>query len=56
ASTPVSAPSRRLAAAFSSLLHHGRHLGPALARLARIAPNFDLDASTPGNGYRSLLE
>ncbi|XP_064557220.1 hormone-sensitive lipase-like, partial [Zonotrichia leucophrys gambelii] len=55
-SAPVSTPSRRLAAAFSSLLRHGRHLGPALSRLSHIAPDFDLDPATPGNGYRSLLE
>ncbi|XP_039566005.1 hormone-sensitive lipase-like, partial [Passer montanus] len=48
--------SRRFAAAFSALLRHGRHLGPALAHLARLAPGFDLDEATPGNGYRSLLE
>ncbi|NXH00505.1 LIPS lipase, partial [Loxia leucoptera] len=48
--------SRRFADAFSALLRHGRHLGPALSHLAQVAPNFDLDESTPGNGYRSLLE
>ncbi|NWT31026.1 LIPS lipase, partial [Cardinalis cardinalis] len=45
------ATSRRLADASSALLRHGRHLGPALSRLAEIAPGFDLDPSTPGNGY-----
>ncbi|NXE71838.1 LIPS lipase, partial [Calcarius ornatus] len=54
-SAPISGTSRRFADAFSSLLRHGRHLGPALSRLAQIAPNFDLDPSTPGNGYRSLM-
>ncbi|NXL21378.1 LIPS lipase, partial [Setophaga kirtlandii] len=52
----ASSTSRRFADAFSALLRHGRHLGPALSRLAQIAPNFDLDPSTPGNGYRSLVE
>ncbi|XP_071277272.1 hormone-sensitive lipase-like isoform X2 [Agelaius tricolor] len=55
-SGPVSSTSRRFADAFSALLRHGRHLGPALSRLSQIAPNFDLDPSTPGNGYRSLLQ
>ncbi|NXV56154.1 LIPS lipase, partial [Molothrus ater] len=55
-SGPLSSTSRRFADAFSALLRHGRHLGPALSRLSQIAPNFDLDPSTPGNGYRSLLQ
>ncbi|NXD32476.1 LIPS lipase, partial [Spelaeornis formosus] len=55
-SRATSATSRRLADAFSSLLRHGRHLGPALARLGQLAPAFDLDERTPANGYRSLLQ
>ncbi|NXU67046.1 LIPS lipase, partial [Horornis vulcanius] len=52
----TSGTSRRFADAFSSLLLHGRHLGPALAHLSQVAPNFDLDEATPGNGYRSLIQ
>ncbi|NXX33257.1 LIPS lipase, partial [Nicator chloris] len=55
-SRAASATSRRLADASSALLRHGRHLGPALAHLSRVAPAFDLDEATPGNGYRSLLQ
>ncbi|NXR60488.1 LIPS lipase, partial [Rhadina sibilatrix] len=47
---------RRLAAASSALLRHARHLGPALSHLSQVAPSFDLDEATPGNGYRSLLQ
>ncbi|NXQ64888.1 LIPS lipase, partial [Anthoscopus minutus] len=55
-SRSTSAISRRFSEAFTSLLHHGRHLGPALAYIDRVAPNFDLDRATPGNGYRSLIQ
>ncbi|NXA68300.1 LIPS lipase, partial [Mohoua ochrocephala] len=48
-SRSTSGTSRRFAAAFSSLLRHGRQLAPALLHLRRIAPRFDLDESTPGN-------
>ncbi|NXY16929.1 LIPS lipase, partial [Atrichornis clamosus] len=55
-SRPASGPSRRFSDAFAALLRHGRHLGPALAHLGRLAPEFDLDEATPGNGYRSLIQ
>ncbi|NXQ23234.1 LIPS lipase, partial [Peucedramus taeniatus] len=55
-SCAASGTSRRFADAFSALLHHGRHLGPALAHLAQVAPGYDLDEATPGNGYRSLIQ
>ncbi|NWI61842.1 LIPS lipase, partial [Calyptomena viridis] len=48
--------SRRFAAAFTTLRSHGRHLGPALRHLYQVAPSFDLDEATPGNGYRSLIQ
>ncbi|NWS32612.1 LIPS lipase, partial [Polioptila caerulea] len=47
--------SRRFADASSALLHHCRHLRPALAHLSQVAPKFDLDEATPANGYRRLL-
>uniref|UniRef100_A0AAT9S750 Hormone-sensitive lipase n=1 Tax=Taeniopygia guttata TaxID=59729 RepID=A0AAT9S750_TAEGU len=52
----AAATARRFAAAFAAILRHGRHLGPAMSHLAQVAPKFDLDESTPGNGYRSLME
>ncbi|NWI36323.1 LIPS lipase, partial [Picathartes gymnocephalus] len=52
----TSGTSRRFAEAFSALLLHGRHLGPALAHLSQVAPGYDLDEATPGNGYRSLIQ
>ncbi|NXT72875.1 LIPS lipase, partial [Chaetops frenatus] len=52
----ASGTSRRFADAFAALLRHGRHLGPALAHLSQVAPKFDLDEATPGNGYRSLIQ
>uniref|UniRef100_A0A8V5GXP6 Hormone-sensitive lipase n=1 Tax=Melopsittacus undulatus TaxID=13146 RepID=A0A8V5GXP6_MELUD len=36
------------------ILTHSRHLEPALRHFSRVFPRFDLDAGTPGNGYRSL--
>ncbi|NXC11712.1 LIPS lipase, partial [Orthonyx spaldingii] len=56
AASGTSGTSRRFAAAFAALLRHGRHLGPALTHLSQVAPNFDLDPETPGNGYRSLIQ
>ncbi|NXB22672.1 LIPS lipase, partial [Rhagologus leucostigma] len=55
-SRATSGTARRFADAFSALLRHGRHLGPALAHLSQVAPSFDLDEATPGNGYRSLIQ
>ncbi|NXU21478.1 LIPS lipase, partial [Pardalotus punctatus] len=55
-SRSTSPTSRRLAAASSALLRHGRHLGPALAHLSHVAARYDLDEATPGNGYRSLVQ
>ncbi|NXI89089.1 LIPS lipase, partial [Rhipidura dahli] len=52
----TSGTARRFSDAFAALLRHGRHLGPALTHLNRLAPDFDLDESTPGNGYRSLVQ
>ncbi|NXX46592.1 LIPS lipase, partial [Tricholaema leucomelas] len=47
---------RRFAAAFAALREHGRRLEPALRHFALLCHLFDLDESTPGNGYRSLLQ
>ncbi|XP_048149193.1 hormone-sensitive lipase, partial [Corvus hawaiiensis] len=55
-SRSTSGTSRRFCDACAALLRHGRHLGPAVAHLSRVAPDFDLDEATPGNGYRSLLQ
>ncbi|NXS06279.1 LIPS lipase, partial [Neodrepanis coruscans] len=55
-SSRPSPTSRRFLAAFSSLRTHGLHLGPAFRHLLQVAPSFDLDEATPGNGYRSLLQ
>ncbi|XP_021239668.1 hormone-sensitive lipase isoform X2 [Numida meleagris] len=46
---------RRFAAACHLLRHHGGRLEPALRHLQRLQHRFDLDPSTPGNGYRSLV-
>ncbi|NWV72459.1 LIPS lipase, partial [Malurus elegans] len=55
-SRATSATSGRLCRACSALLGHAQQLGPALAHLSQVAPNFDLDPETPGNGYRSLIQ
>ncbi|NXU92375.1 LIPS lipase, partial [Xiphorhynchus elegans] len=55
-SQPSSSSSQRLCAAFQALLELGRQLGPALLHLLQVAPQFDLDPSTPGNGYWSLVQ
>ncbi|NXM74598.1 LIPS lipase, partial [Serilophus lunatus] len=55
-SSRPSPTSRRLSAAFAALRGHGRHLGPAFQHLLKVAPAFDLDEATPGNGYRSLVQ
>ncbi|NXT30537.1 LIPS lipase, partial [Syrrhaptes paradoxus] len=47
---------RRFAAAFAALSEHGRRLEPALRHFCRLYHRFDLDAATPGNGYRSLVQ
>ncbi|KAM4703850.1 hormone-sensitive lipase isoform 2-T2 [Rhinophrynus dorsalis] len=46
----------RLVHAFSRIQEQVRGLEPASRALAAVCPLFDLDPSTPANGYRSLLK
>lgn len=45
---------RRFAAAFAAIREHARRLEPALRHVGGVCHLFDLDESTPANGYRSL--
>lgn len=45
----------RIRAALMAILDHLVQLQPLYKEISRIAPMFDLDAQTPGNGYRSFL-
>lgn len=45
----------RIRAALMAILDHLVQLQPLYKEISRIAPMFDLDAETPGNGYRSFL-
>ncbi|KAK1132230.1 hypothetical protein K0M31_016352 [Melipona bicolor] len=45
----------RIRAALMAMLDHLVQLQPLYKEISRIAPMFDLDAQTPGNGYRSFL-
>uniref|UniRef100_A0AAT9SBG6 Hormone-sensitive lipase n=1 Tax=Gallus gallus TaxID=9031 RepID=A0AAT9SBG6_CHICK len=53
--TTDTAVGRRFAAAFQLLRHHGGRLEGPLRHLQRLQHLFDLDPSSPGNGYRSLV-
>ncbi|XP_012508674.1 PREDICTED: hormone-sensitive lipase [Propithecus coquereli] len=46
---------RRLLGVFAGVREQALGLEPALGRLLGVAHLFDLDAETPGNGYRSLV-
>eukprot|EP00079_Xenopus_tropicalis_P027781 XP_012822153.1 PREDICTED: hormone-sensitive lipase isoform X2 [Xenopus tropicalis] len=46
----------RLVQAFSRIQEQIREIEPALRALAAVCPLFDLDPSTPANGYRSLMK
>lgn len=52
----ATAAGRRVGAACVALGEQAQALGPALAPLGRAMASFDLDAATPGNGYRSLAQ
>ncbi|XP_017757856.1 PREDICTED: hormone-sensitive lipase-like isoform X2 [Eufriesea mexicana] len=45
----------RIRAALMAILDHLVQLQPLYKEISRIAPLFDLDVQTPGNGYRSFL-
>lgn len=45
----------RIRAALMAILDHLVQLQPLYKEISRIAPLFDLDPETPGNGYRSFL-
>ncbi|KAG7199201.1 hypothetical protein KM043_018074 [Ampulex compressa] len=45
----------RIRAALLAILDHLGQLQPIYKEITKIAPLFDLDAETPGNGYRSFL-
>ncbi|KAG6803591.1 hormone-sensitive lipase isoform X1 [Apis mellifera caucasica] len=45
----------RIRAALMAILDHLIQLQPLYKEISRIAPMFDLDVQTPGNGYRSFL-
>ncbi|XP_012267079.2 hormone-sensitive lipase isoform X2 [Athalia rosae] len=45
----------RLHEALLAMLNHLEQVRPLYREIAKIAPLFDFDAKTPGNGYRSFL-
>lgn len=45
----------RIKAALLAILEHLDQLQPLYREIAKVAPHFDFDEETPGNGYRSFL-
>lgn len=45
----------RIRAALMAMLDHLEQLQPLYKEITRVAPMFDFDEQTPGNGYRSFL-
>lgn len=45
----------RIRAAHMAMLDHLEQLQPLYKEISRVAPMFDFDEQTPGNGYRSFL-
>lgn len=45
----------RIKAALLVILDHLEQLQPLYREIAELAPQFDYDENTPGNGYRSFL-
>lgn len=54
-STDHSETSFRLNGALLAMLDHLEQIRPLYREIWKIAPLFDLDSQTPGNGYRSFL-
>lgn len=50
------AVTRRLVACMRRIQEHGRALEPVVASFTSVYHHYDLDAQTPGNGYRTLVK
>ena len=46
---------QRLSAAFYAITDHIKTLSPLVDQVRAVAGNYDFDAETPGNGYRSFV-
>lgn len=46
---------QRLSAAFFAMTDHINTLSPLVDEIRAVAPKYDFDENTPGNGYRSFV-
>ncbi|XP_049949475.1 hormone-sensitive lipase isoform X3 [Schistocerca serialis cubense] len=46
---------QRLYAGFLAVMDHVEVVGPLVEKVRKVAPQYDLDVRTPGNGYRSFV-
>lgn len=47
---------QRLSAAFFAVTDHISTLSPLVDEIRAVAPKYDFDENTPGNGYRSFVD
>lgn len=50
-----SKPGRELCYGFHELTLHCQKISPLLEKIKQVAPRYDLDSNTPGNGYRGFV-
>lgn len=53
---PYGTVTKRLVTCLKKIQEHGRALEPLVSSFAAVYHHYDLDAQTPGNGYRSLVK
>ncbi|XP_024151493.1 lipase, hormone-sensitive a [Oryzias melastigma] len=53
---PYGSVTKRLVTCLKKIQEHGRALEPLVSSFAAVYHHYDLDAQTPGNGYRSLVK
>lgn len=53
---PYGSVTKRLVTCLKKIQEHGCALEPLVSSFAAVYHHYDLDAQTPGNGYRSLVK
>lgn len=53
---PYGAVAKRLVTCMKEIQEHGRVLEPVVAGFISVFHQYDFDAQTPGNGYRTLVK
>lgn len=54
--SPYGSVTQRLVTCMKKIQEHGRALEPVVSSFTAVYHHYDLDAQTPGNGYRTLVK